>query len=92
MARNFDCPYIGGMVLRADVVMLENAGCVKIVHKRCRLVARAACLLRDSIVDERVAEILIRIKVPGHIVYLPDKPLRRRGKICVAALIEAEPE
>ena len=92
MTRNLDCPYIGGMVLRADVVMLENAGCVKIVHKRCRLVVRVARLLRDSIVDQRAAEVLIRVKVPGHIVYLPDKPLRRRGKICVAGLVEAEPE
>lgn len=64
MAGDLDGAHVGGMPLRSDVVVLHDARRVEIVDEGLRPLARARGLLGDAVVDDRVVEVVLRVK-PG---------------------------
>lgn len=74
MAGDLDGAYISGMPLRANVVVLHDACRVEIVDERLRLLAHPRGLLGDTVVDDGVPEVLVRVE-PVHGVRTPRFPV-----------------
>jgi len=63
VAREFDVSNISGVVLRPNIVMLQQARCVEIMDEGCsRLVTRVGAVCRMTIQD-RVLKILWRVEI-----------------------------
>lgn len=75
MAGNFDGgPYLSGAPW-AEVVELQHAGRVELMHKRLGRSRRSGGLVCDSIINDRVGEMLVRVEILENIVDLPGPSL-----------------
>lgn len=88
MACNLDCPNVSRMPLRADIVVLQDASGVEVVHERLRLVAGLARLVGGAIVDDRVVQILWRVEVLHDVIYLGTEAISRAIRERVSVLPE----
>ena len=62
MAGHLDGADVGGVPLRTDVVVLQDARRVEVMHKRLCLPARFGTLLSDAVVDGGVGEVGVRVE------------------------------
>lgn len=80
------------MPLRGDVVVLEDARGVEVVHKGLVTALEPCRLLGNAIVHDRIVQVVVRVEPLNHVVDLFDPAAWSVGEVCVAGLVETQPE